>query len=60
MNNASANFYSLTQQVIVNKFLHIRLLLSYGQTFTEDNILNNSNIIGKRQVYTKLILFKGL
>ena len=32
-------------------------LLRYEQTFTEDKILNSN--IGKRQVYTKLNLFKG-
>ena len=44
-------------KAIVNERLYIRLL-RYGQTFTEDIILNSNN--GKRQVHRELILFKGL
>ena len=43
-------------KAIANQFLNIRLL-HYEQPFTEDKILNSN--IGKRQVCTKLILFKG-
>ena len=45
-------------KAIVNEFFSIRLL-RYGQTFTEEDNSVNSNI-GKRQQYTKLILFEGL
>ena len=51
------DLHSMISKTIANQFLNIRLL-RYEQTFTEDKILNSN--IGKRQVYSKLIVFKGL